>query len=56
MEIFLNVYIGNLHLIHNKIHHAVKLTVLLLYFNPQDKIAVLKKGPTGMIAVILFSY
>ena len=34
MQIFLNVYIGNLHSIHDKLHCAVKLTVLLLYFNP----------------------
>ena len=55
MQIFLNVYIANLHSIHNKIHCAVKLTVLLLYFNPQRKILVLKRGLTGAIAVISFS-
>ena len=36
MQMFLNVYFGNLHSIHNKIHPAVKLTALLLYFlNPR---------------------
>ena len=54
MQMFLND--GNLHLIHNKIHCAVKLTVLLLYFNPQHKIVVLKRGLTGKIAAISFSY
>ena len=56
MQISLNVDIGNLHLIDDKMHHTVKLTVLLLYFNPQHKIAVLKRGLTGTIAAISFSY
>ena len=35
----------------------VKLTVLLSYFNPRHiKLVVLKRGHTGMIAAISFSY
>ena len=56
MQINLNVYIGNLHLIHDKIHRAVKLPVLLLHFNPRHKIVVLKRGLTGTKAAISFSY
>ena len=56
MQIFLNVCNGNLHSIQDKIHCVVKLTVLLLYFNPQHKIVVFKRGLTGTIAAISFSY
>ena len=56
MQIPLNVYIGNLHSIYDKIHREVKLIVVLLYFNRQNKIVVLKRGHTGTIAAISFSY
>ena len=56
MQISLNVYNGNLHSIHDKIHRAVKLTILLLYFNQRHKILVLKRGHTGTMTAISFSY
>ena len=56
MQISLNVYIGNLHSIHDKIQRAVKLTILLLYFNQRHKIVILKRGHTGTMAAISFSY